>query len=284
MPTDKNMKYLRADGEWAVIDKAYKFLRADNTWAAASAEFKFLDATGAWSVPSLGPTIPTDFSSVQNVLDAAEAAKEQPDEVYAALKDKLVSINCGTYGTHNFRLVGVNHDDLVSGGKAGLSFFCEDCIGTSMLKSGDSSNSNGFPSHNTTMMTYLTNVFNAMPQEWRSAIKAVKKEYGKSSSTKDTMTFNNLWLASMYEIGFTNSANSNYYEPDSGKTYAYFKDAPASGASPKRVRNNGSSAAYWWLRSGYFSGSNLFALVPTVGSLNRNYPLNTYGVVPGFCV
>ena len=217
----------------------------------------------------------------ENVLAIANAAHDDSDGIYELYKDELVTIDCGMYGAHQFRLVGTMHDDLADGsGKAGLSFFCEDCIGTSALNANDTSNSGGYVNHNATMTTYLTNVFNAMPQEWRNIMKPVKKVYSTNKTATSTINFNNLWIASMWEVGLYDSSCC----AKEGTTYKYFEGTVENGTDPKRVRNNGGSANYWWLRSGSFLSTSSFVRVLTNGSWGGSYPQIARGVVPGFCV
>lgn len=266
------MKYLDTSGQFSEIANL-----------SGAADKKYLDATGQWSVPTppkpVVPDVLSTAADAQLLSEAITGGSISAEAAYSQYKDQIVTIGFGSNGSHKFRLVGCGHDDLVAGGKAGLSFFCEDCIGTSAMAPSNT-NANGYKQSATTMQSYLTTLFNNMDAAWKALVKPVKKVYSTNKTATSTMDFTGLWLASMWEVGLY---DANYCAKE-GTTYKYFEGTQITGADTKRVRNNGSSAAGSWLRSGYFSGATRFALVSTDGSQYSNYADTTGGVVPGFCI
>lgn len=132
--------------------------------------------------------------------------------------------------------------------------------------------------------TYLNGTFyNLIDSNIRAAIKQVKIPYqngtgsGGSLATGSNGLSTKVFLLSGYEVGWTTSDNG--YFPKDGVRLAYFGNS--SGGNSKRVAYNGSSAAFWWLRSPYTGYDNYVWNVNTGGSGNYWYD-NSYGVRPAF--
>ena len=75
--------------------------------------------------------------------------------------------------------------------------------------------------------------------------------------------------------------STTYSKAGEGSQYSYF----ATAANRIKYLSNGSgSAAWWWERSPYGSGSSSFCLVNSNGYANGGNAYNTNGVCFGFCV
>lgn len=107
------------------------------------------------------------------------------------------------------------------------------------------------------------------------AIKTALTDADKSSDGEFDTTFDRIWLQSMTELGFGN--NNNVAE---GSVFAYWQ---ARNTNADRIKYEGSTARYWWLRSPYPGGAYLVRSVYADGSLNYSTASNSRGVVPA-CV
>lgn len=180
-------------------------------------------------------TIPDNLSSVDNIVLAIEAAKEDPQSVRDALLGQTtMEIDFGSHGKTSFRLVGVCNDLLADNtGYAALSFFACSTIGYIQT---DQDNTNGYnPS---------SPLGQSLPVRWDALVDQVSsdgtslkndlivpviKEYNTSLTDTSTMVFENLWIPSCAELGLK---YLNYYESDyltdncpvSGETLDWFKD------------------------------------------------------------
>lgn len=94
-----------------------------------------------------------------------------------------------------------------------------------------------------------------------------------------------IWLQSRSEI--YNSLEHSINECGDGtqtSRYKYWQDTlTTDGADPLKIKYEGSTARYWWLRSPYSSYAHTTRHVNTDGSLVTSHALNAIGVVPA-CV
>lgn len=276
-------KYYDANGDFTnpADNPNLKYYRGDGVFAKADMDHKFYDATGDWSVPELAPPIPQSITSPQDLLNASAAAATNPTEVYEALKDQLTpAISFGsTYGSHQYRIVGVNKENATAGGKAGLVLLPEECMNQLSAQRSSNANSGGF-ANNATMISTLQAIYNAMDPAWRAIITPVDIPYSTSKTAISTLTNQTLFLPSMWNIGLY---DANYCAKE-GECWDYFIGTPETVAEPKRVRNYNGSAYHWWLRSGHFNLTAYFAHVNADGSRYYYGASHQRGVVPGFCV
>lgn len=179
---------------------------------------------------------------------------------------KEKSSNCGTYGTRSFRVIGVKHDDLSSGGKSALTFECT----TNMMNVGDSNdhpvkwnggsdpgNAAAWPICNL-RDTVRDTVFPQLPSDLRSAIVTVKKRCtggdfttSNPSSRPDDSSLTKVdsnetvFLLSAYEIygpneKYERSSTRYYWAPPEGERYDYW----ASHKSQAALNNPLGKAGY----------------------------------------
>lgn len=170
------------------------------------------------------------------------------------------------------------------------SMYDESCNGTWLLmkdcyvsRAWHSSNVNKYESSD--IHSYLNNTFiNLFDSNIRDAIKQVKLPYRKNggSGGQDQSGANGLnckiFLLSGYEVGWTTSDNP--YFPVDGAKLAYFESGTGTSANNKRVAYLNGSAANWWLRSPYTSGTNYVWGVYSNGDYNNNRESNSYGIRP----
>lgn len=184
-----------------------------------------------------------------------------------------------TVGSETLTLVimGFNHDDLASGGKAGITFGMKNLMATTRRMNASNTNSGGFTGSE--MYSWLQNtLLPTLPSDLQSVLKSVNKKTsaGSQSSTINTNSMK-LFLFSEIEI----FGSTTYSKAGEGSQYSYF----ATAANRIKYLSNGSGSAYWWWeRSPHGSNSNYFCSVNSDGSAGDNGANNASGVCFGFCV
>ena len=157
------------------------------------------------------------------------------------------------------------------------------CIRDSIYTTSTFGNGNSYK--DSSIHTYLNGTFyNLIDSNIRAAIKQVKIPYqngtgsGGSLATGSNGLSTKVFLLSGYEVGWTTSDNG--YFPKDGVRLAYFGNS--SSGNSKRVAYNGSSAAFWWLRSPYTYSNYYVWYVGTDGSNSSNWYNSSYDVRPAF--
>lgn len=184
-----------------------------------------------------------------------------------------------TVGSETLTLVimGFNHDDLTSGGKAGITFGMKNLMATTRRMNASNTNSGGFTGSE--MYSWLQNtLLPTLPSDLRAVLKSVNKKTsaGSQSSTINTNSMK-LFLFSEIEI----FGSTTYSKAGEGSQYSYF----ATAANRIKYLSNGSgSANWWWERSPHGSNSNTFCNVNSNGDAGYNGANSTGGVCFGFCV
>lgn len=197
---------------------------------------------------------------------SADAASNPSDYTYLIGQSKPVAI--AGYGTIPFQCVAIGHNALNAGGTAGFTFMAEKIITTQKMNSSNVT-SGGWAS--TAMRTWLSGtLLAAMPAILTDCIKAAKTSYNTAANSSLTTCSDKLWLASEKEVFGTSSCDS------AGTQFEYFVNGNS------KVKYNGSSAEYWWLRSVHSSA--YFRGVSSDGSASGVSASGTHGVVPCFCI
>ena len=184
-----------------------------------------------------------------------------------------------TVGSETLTLVimGFNHDDLASGGKAGITFGMKNLMATTRRMNASNTNSGGFTGSE--MYSWLQNtLLPTLPSDLQAVLKSVNKKTsaGSQSSTINTSSMK-LFLFSEIEI----FGSTTYSKAGEGSQYSYF----ATAANRIKYLSNGSgSAAWWWERSPFGSNSGYFCSVYSDGNANIDNANNASGVCFGFCV
>ena len=184
-----------------------------------------------------------------------------------------------TVGSETLTLVimGFNHDDLASGGKAGITFGMKNLMATTRRMNASNTNSGGFTGSE--MYSWLQNtLLPTLPSDLQAVLKSVNKKTsaGSQSSTINTNSMK-LFLFSEIEI----FGSTTYSKAGEGSQYSYF----ATAANRIKYLSNGSgSAGWWWERSPGGSNSGNFCNVDSDGSAGYSSASSTGGVCFGFCV
>ena len=230
---------------------------------------------GGSSIPDLGRDISAytweELSQISEAAADDSSIASQIQYMIGGLKDVVIS----GYGTHKFQCIGILHDDLQNGKKAGFTFMCQDIVTTHRM---NASNTNSGGWSETEMRTWMNStLLPAFPEDLKAVIKLAVKKFGpKYNDQSDIRTStDSLWLAATNEV-FGNGEFSG-----EGIQYAYWA---SHNTDSDRIKRNGSSAYHWWLRSCRPSYSNYFRIVGNGGSLNYGNATNTGGVVPCFVI
>lgn len=161
------------------------------------------------------------------------------------------------------------------------------CNGTLLLRKDIHSNrqwntSNVNDYKNSNINTWLNGeFFNGLGTVEQAAIKQVKIPYvnGTGSSAVasgvDGLSVK-IFLLSGYEVGWTTS--DDQYFPVDGAKLDYF--AASSGGNSKRIAYLNGSAAYWWPRSPYTSGTGLVWDVRSDGDSSNSSASVSFGIRP----
>lgn len=212
---------------------------------------------------------------------AEESEKGNAQKYFAVGDEKTIELTTGEQVT--LVILGFNHDDLTSGGKAGITIGMKELLATKYRMNASNTNAGGWDNsemRTTTMQTLL----GQLPSDLQAVIKSVdKKATSGSASTTITTSSDKLFLFSEVEIDGTTS--SGY--ASEGEQYEYWKTVKDGKTSADRIKylsNGGGSAASWWLRSPYVSSSNSFRCIYSTGGVGSIYASIACGVSFGFCV
>lgn len=183
------------------------------------------------------------------------------------------TVNIG--GTnYEVQIIGFNHDDKVSGGKAAYSFQLVDCLNQTQQM--NTSNTNTGSWNGSAMRGRMSTYKSQLPAALRNVIKTVKKKSGTGggSSSGTQQTNDDLFLLSEIEIFGT----TTYSVAGEGTQYEWYK------AGNTKVKKVNGSAGYWWERSPRSGLTNAFCGVASAGDADFNVASGSYGVSFGFCV
>ena len=177
-------------------------------------------------------------------------------------------------------IYGFNHDDLVSGGKAAITFGLRNLMSKRRGMNKTDTNAGSFVA--TDMYKYLRDtVLPSLPADLRSHIKAVNKRTSAGNKSKDIRIDEmSIFLFSLNEV--YGSHGFDYCSNDEGSKYAIF----SSDQSRKKYLSNGAGRVNsWWLRSpGMTFGSWFCAISDDGEGYYGDYLAYENGVCFGFCV
>lgn len=183
------------------------------------------------------------------------------------------TVNIG--GTnYEVQIIGFNHDDKVSGGKAAYSFQLVDCLNQTQQMNTSNTNTGGW--NGSAMRGRMSTYKSQLPAALRNVIKTVKKKSGTGggSSSGTQQTNDDLFLLSEIEIFGT----TTYSVAGEGTQYEWYK------AGNRRIKKVNGSARYWWGRSPSSGGTADFCSVNSTGGANCSSASYSSGVSFGFCV
>ena len=183
------------------------------------------------------------------------------------------TVNIG--GTnYEVQIIGFNHDDKVSGGKAAYSFQLVDCLNQTQQMNTSNTNTGGW--NGSAMRGRMSTYKSQLPAALRNVIKTVKKKSGTGggSSSGTQQTNDDLFLLSEIEIFGT----TTYSVAGEGTQYEWYK------AGNSRIKKVNGSANSWWERSPFSGTTDNFCFVGSSGGASFNFATSSFGVSFGFCV
>lgn len=177
-------------------------------------------------------------------------------------------------------IVGFNHDNLSSGGKAAVTLSLKNSLNSTVVYMLNSSD-NGYTYANWSACrrrTWMSNVFEkALPTDIRNLIKSVSKISVAANSktqgdSKKVSTTDRCFLFSWGEM--FGSSTSNLGNLQDGEQYSHFI---VSSNRPRGTRT--------WLRSSTYDGTPCFAAVESGYGYDSYTAWNSgFSVAPGFCI
>lgn len=187
--------------------------------------------------------------------------------------------------TLEYRIIGINHDDLADGsGKAGLTFLTISTTINSRMNA-ENSNTGGWEKSELRQKMNSGKIWKLMPSDLQSKVKAVTKLTnnvgGTDKNAAVTATSDKLFLLSYSEIVPTSYWASSYpWTSSEGTQYEAFQGKVTNNYSGNSCLGIGSS---WWERSVYPAYSSGFLAVGTAGDpSNGNHAANSDCVCPAF--
>ena len=239
------------------------------------------DGTTAWkTLPTL---LSTDFSFEKASWSDIAALSESgsADKYFSVGDEKTISLTTGEQVT--LVILGFDHDDLTSGGKAGMTIGMKNLLATTYRMNATGTNAGGWDESEMRTSTMAT-LLSQLPSDLQGVIKQVnKKATAGSQSTSITTSADKLWLLAEVEVDGTTSAGY----ADEGEQYEYWKTVKDGTVAADRIKylSNGSgSANNWWLRSQNVSNSTHFRAFISTGNVGIYAANYTRGVSFGFCV
>ena len=204
------------------------------------------------------------------------------------------------------KLIGLNHDDLVSGGKAGFTFQLTDGLSFHLGMAGFQMNESNYKTggwESSYMRKWmLDSLERTLPYDLRDNIKPVKKKSSTGNAgTKVVETEDTLFLLSLIEsIGSTkivykyNDVSTDNHLGFEGYQYEYYKqfdneETDESGLntaySAHLIKDNTGSYYKWWTRSlTKTTGSQNFYYMRDDGGFNDDYSTMSYLPAAAFCI
>ena len=206
------------------------------------------------------------------------------------------TVDMGTYGTHTLRIANTstpNECSTTGFSQTACGFvleFADIITEHNMNPSGTYKgtqydygwNKDGWPA--TSMRTFVNNdIYNAIPSEIKNAIidTTVVSGHGKSDTENFTST-DKLYLLAPKEI-YTDWSKSYDTARDNTRQLDYYKNLGTSTSNYSgAIKENGTSAKWWWLRTAGSSTTDIFFGVDSNGGWRYNRASSTCGVAPAF--
>lgn len=243
---------------------------------------KIGDGTTAWADLNIVETKPKPTFADSDWATIAELSENGQAQTFFSVGDeKTISLTTGEQVT--LVILDFNHDDLTSGGKAGMTIGMKNLLATTYRMNETATNEGGWDESEMRTSTMAT-LLSQLPSDLQGVIKQVnKKATAGGASTSITTSADKLWLLAEVEVDGTTSAGY----ADEGEQYEYWKTVKDGTVSADRIKylSNGSgSANSWWLRSPYVSSSPSFRAFPSAGGVYASAASSARGVSFGFCV
>lgn len=176
--------------------------------------------------------------------------------------------------TLEYKIVGINHDDLADGsGKAGLTFLTTSTTIYSRMNA-TNTNAGGWEKSELRSRLNTGDLWSLLPSELQSKVKSVTKmtdNQGGGKAGTPSATTDKVFLLSTTEVYGNLQSDVVQYE--------YYKSKGVTTSS----YSGASSSSYHWTRSVYPSRSTCFRYVSNDGIGHYDSARNPYYVFPAWC-
>ena len=243
---------------------------------------KIGDGTTTWAELDMISTKPKPTFVDSDWATIAELSENgQAQSFFNVGDEKTIELTTGEQVT--LVILGFNHDDLTSGGKAGMSIGMKNLLATKYRMNATATNEGGWDESEMRTSTMAT-LLSQLPSDLQGVIKQVnKKATAGSQSTSITTSADKLWLLAEVEVDGTTLAGY----ADEGEQYEYWKtikDGTVAADRIKYLSNGGGFAGNWWLRSPFVISSKPFCYINLTGGVSFSSAHVAEGVSFGFCI
>lgn len=204
-------------------------------------------------------------------------------EVYA-LKDTK-DIELDGIGPMTLEIADFDHDYLgasTTAETAGITFLTKDLLYDTYKMNTTNTNVGGFPA-SALYETLSTDIWNAIPEECRNAVRTIYKWYGTGNNTSNGEWFGSrIWVPLEYEMfGTTTYSPSTEHSTGNARKYPIFTD---NNSRIKKMNNGTGSAQWYWEASPNARGTTAFCGVTGGGAADGDSAVYARGVCFGLCV
>ena len=176
--------------------------------------------------------------------------------------------------TLEYRIVGINHDDLADGsGKAGLTFEATNTALSTQRMNATDTNAGGWEKSELRGRLNSGDLWSLLPSELQSKVKSVKKmtdNKGGGTAGTPSATTDKVFLLSSTEVWGDLDHDGTQYE--------YYKSKGVTRSN----YSGASSCSRHWTRSVYPSSSTIFRFVNSYGDWGNRSATYAYYVFPAF--
>lgn len=262
-------------------------------------------SNSSWS--DISKLLKAHYAGTINIADYWKVGDERVIPI-SSIASATVDGGCGSCsmesqasGNITFRIIGINHSSDTLATANGKRWVAAVTIQAKTQLPSAGKMNNQYDGSGSTCRVWSTsarrywlnnNFKNALPTNLKSLIKPViKKTYMFASLSRDRIsdldTTDSVFLLSNNEVyggdttyGFDRDYGTEY--SDAGAQYSYYSRRSGKGY----YNGGGAKKPYEWLRSGYLDTFNTsyFVLVDSEGFTRYNYPYNSFGILPAFCI
>lgn len=209
--------------------------------------------------------------SWENIAEISEAGLAQ--EFWRVGDTKNITAGSETL---TMEILGFDHDDLTSGGKAGITFGMQNLMSGQRQMNVENTNEGGFVTSK--MYSWLQGeLLNSLQKDLQNVIKTVNKKTATGGYQAVATNSMKIFLLAEIEIFGVNG----YSTAGEGSQYSHFS---ASTTHVKKLSNGAGNVVGWWGRSPRKDLLSDFCSVNTVGENSSLAPYYSRGVCFCFCV
>lgn len=205
---------------------------------------------------------------------------------YSEAVGRTVPISMGSLGTHSFRIIGINHDNLASGGKALLTLECVDIPYVQTIGTWGDIGDNQYKYSTTPLRTAMASLYDYFDADTKSVIKlaSIYERWGSRSNSTGDQLYDQIfedyvWPINQYEQDDrldswgTEAINLSVYD-------WWSKNFQSESSSAPRIKNYNGVPHTYLLR--YWQSYNTYGCVTETGGTDEYVNLNNNSREIGF--